>query len=87
MTIKYVKIIFVDCAHTLPSLEPSRTWVNAHTPYAVRYYNISNSPKKNTIGDIDADTCRHEWNRLPQEEKDKYGYVFHYRVAKYDHEV
>jgi hypothetical protein len=27
-------------------------------------------------GDIDADTCRHEWNQLKQQEKDSYGYEY-----------
>jgi hypothetical protein len=28
------------------------------------------------LGDIDADTCRAEWNKLSQSEKDRYGYEY-----------
>ena len=29
------------------------------------------------VGDIDANTCKAEWDKLSQDEKDKYGYSLH----------
>lgn len=69
-------------ARMLHSLGQNLIWENARFQYVVYILlNILLSLlfiiifiSSSSVGDIDADTCRAEWNRLTQAEKDKYGY-------------
>lgn len=71
---KYANATFVVFVLTKHSMQQNLIWGNARTPCVVQLIKISPFLCNCFfLGDIDADMCREEWNKLPQEEKDKYG--------------